>query len=43
MGVVKPWAGRVFLEGEDVTEVPPHKRSSWEWLLFLRAAAYSPI
>jgi len=26
MGVVKPWAGRVFLDGKDVTEVPPHKK-----------------
>jgi len=26
MGVVKPWAGRVFLEGKDVTDVPPHKK-----------------
>jgi len=26
MGVVKPWAGRVFLDGRDVTEAPPHKK-----------------
>jgi len=26
MGVVKPWAGRVFLDGKDVTDVPPHKK-----------------
>jgi len=26
MGVVKPWAGRVFLDGKEVTEVPPHKK-----------------
>jgi len=26
MGVVKPWAGRVFLDGKDVTEAPPHKK-----------------
>ena len=26
MGVVKPWAGRVSLDGKDVTDVPPHKK-----------------
>jgi len=26
MGVVKPWAGWVFLDGKDVTEAPPYKK-----------------
>lgn len=26
MGVVRPWEGRILLDGNDVTKVPPHKK-----------------
>ncbi|KUO90964.1 MAG: ABC transporter ATP-binding protein, partial [Pyrobaculum sp. OCT_11] len=26
MGVVRPWEGRILLEGADVTKVPPHRK-----------------
>jgi branched-chain amino acid transport system ATP-binding protein len=26
MGVVRPWEGRILLEGADLTKVPPHKK-----------------
>lgn len=26
MGVVKPWSGHIYFGGEDITQIPPHKK-----------------
>ena len=42
MGVVRPWEGRILLEGADLTKVPPHKKVELGLALVPEGGAYSP-
>ncbi len=33
MGLVKPDSGRIFLDGQDITELPIYRRAILGWLL----------